>query len=218
MSVATTTTAAQAPTVGPGASHHAGGVLLCRPAWRVPWLAPIRVVLLLAAAGAAKVVADLHSTGAGIHRVAMAAEWPALVLAGYLALHPLWLRWQFGRVRAGTPVAVAWAGRHRSGQPWLVLSGPDGRSWRVLLRRGPEEYPLPRWRGTPWLYPPAFSAGKVRGTLVRPRLTWRRGLILHRPDDGPGIVMVDGREALPFGADPAACVGVYLRKLHRLRS
>jgi hypothetical protein len=208
---------APAPTVGPGESHHAGGVILCRPAWRVPWLAPIRVVLLLAAAGTAKLVADLPSAGSGLHRLATNAEWPALVLAGYVAVHPLWLRWQFGRVRGGTPVGVAWAGRDRSGQPWLVLRSPGGPAWRVLLRPGPVEYPLPRWRGTPWLFPPAFTAGEVHGTLVRPRWTWRRALVLHRPNDGPVVALVDGRTALPFGADPAACVGVYLREIRRLR-
>jgi hypothetical protein len=218
MTASVTAISPAAPTVGPGGSHHAGGVLLCRPTWRVPWLAPIRVVLLLAVAGTAKVVSEIHSVPAAAHRIAAAALWPSLVLAGYLAVHPLLLRWQFGRVRAGTPVAVAWAGRHRSGQPWLVLRSPGGRAWRVLLRPGPVEYPLPRWRGTPWLYPPAFTAGEVRGTLVKPRWSWRRALVLHRPHEGPGVAPVDARTALPFGADPAACVGVYLREVRHIRA
>jgi hypothetical protein len=204
-------------TVGPGSSHHAGGVLLCHPTWKVPWLAPIRALGLLLVAGAAKVTADVGVGGASLHRLARDAQWPALVLAVYVAVHPFLLRWQFGRVRAGKAVEIAWAGRHRSGQPWLVLRSPTGRAWRALPRQGPVEYPLPRWRGTPWIYPPALDAVRVRGTLVRPRWTWRHGLVLHRPDDAPGVELVGGREVLPFGSDPAGCLGVHLRAAHRIR-
>jgi hypothetical protein len=204
--------------VGPGTSHQVGGVLLCRPAWHVPWLAPIRVLSLVVLAAVAKVIADIHLGGASIRTFATTIEGPALLLGVYVALHPFLIRWQFRRKRAGTPVDVGWAGRDRSGQPWLVLRSPTGRTWRALPRQGPVEYPLPRWRGTPWLYPPGLDAVAVHGTLVGPRWTWRRGLVLHRPDDGPEVELIGGREVLPFGSAPAGCVGVHLRVVHRMRA
>jgi hypothetical protein len=140
----------------------------------------------------------------------------SLIAAAYLLLHPLVIRLLFARSRRGTPVEVRWAGRHRAGQSWLVLHADDGRVWRVLPRRGPATYPLPRWRGTPWLEPPPPATGPIRGTFLEPPGTWRRGLILHTPAPtaaGRFSTGGDGSYVLPLGADVDTCVGVHLQSI-----
>jgi hypothetical protein len=216
MSAAATTVTGGRTAVGPGATHHVGGAVLCRPAWRVPWLAPLRVIILLLVAATARVVGDVNLGGLAVHHAAMVVEWPAVAIAAYVAVHPVLLRAQFRRTRSGIPVEVAWAGRDHSGQPWLVLRGADRRAWRARPRQGPVEYPVPRWRGTPWLYPPAFDAVAVRGTLVRPKWTWRRGLVLHGHPGEAGEGPKASWAVIAFGGDPALCVGVHLRALRRL--
>jgi hypothetical protein len=173
------------------------------------------VLLLLLGAGAARVVA-VRAGGSDAHRLASAVGWPAVSLALYVGAHPFVLRRFLARAKVGTPVSVAWSGRDRSGQPWLVLGGADGRAWQARPRQGPVEYPLLQYRGNPWLYPPAFDGGPVRGTLVRPRWTRRRGLVLHALA-GAAAEGAGDWEVLTFGSGHEACLGVHLRSLRRLR-
>ena len=206
--------------VGPGGTHHAGAVVLCRPHWRVPWMSLMRIMALLFLAAVTKVLGDLGFGSARLHQDVRLITPIALVAATYLLLHPVVVRLLFARSRTGTAVEVRWAGRHRSGQSWLVLHAIDGRVWRVLPRRGPASYPLPRWRGTPWLEPPPPNAGPIRGTFLQPPGTWRRGLILHTP--APTSASSPGRsdesnDVLPLGTDGHACVGVHLQSIRRLR-
>jgi hypothetical protein len=182
--------------------------------WRVPWLAGFRVVALVLLAGAAKVVGDIGVGDATVRRVAIDVQWPALLLAAAIAVHPFLVRWLFRRTRYGLPVTVAWAGRDRSGQPWLVLRSPTGPAWRVRPRPGPVDYPLPRWRGTPWVYPPEVDSLPVPGTLVRPGWTRRRGLVLHRTTGGPAA---GAQDIYVFGTEPLCCQGLHLRSVRRLR-
>jgi hypothetical protein len=175
----------------------------------------MRISVLLFVAAITKVLSDLGFGSSGLHRAVRVVMPVALVTALYLLLHPIVVRLLFARSRTGAPVEVRWAGRHRSGQPWLVLHGVDGRSWRVLPRRGPVSYPLPRWRGTPWLEPPPPNVDSVHATLVHPHGTWRRGLVLHAPA-GAELTTDDGSDVLPLGTDPHACLGVHLHGVRRL--
>jgi hypothetical protein len=209
----------RSPPVGPGATHHAGAVVFCRPRWRVPWMSPMRIMALLLAAAVAKVVGDLGFGPGGLHRALRVVTPLCLIAAAYLLAHPFAIRFLFARSRRGTPVEVRWAGRHRSGQSWLVLHSDDGRAWRVLPRRGPASYPFPRWRGTPWLEPPPPATGPIRGTFLQPPGTWRRGLILHTPAapsagrlSAPGY----GSDVLALGAGAEACTGVHLQSVRRV--
>jgi hypothetical protein len=179
----------------------------------------MRIMALLFAAAVAKVLGDLGLGSTGLHRAMRVVTPLSLVAAAYLLLHPLVIRFLFTRSRRGTPVEVRWAGRHRAGQSWLVLHADDGRVWRVLPRRGPARYPLPRWRGTPWLEPPSPTAGPIRGTFLQPPGTWRRGVILHTPASSPTgrfPATGDSSDVLPLGADADACIGVHLQSIRGL--
>jgi hypothetical protein len=179
----------------------------------------MRIMALLLAAAVAKVVGDVGFGPVGLHRALRVVTPLCLIAATYLLVHPLAIRVLFARSRRGTPVEVRWAGRHRSGQSWLVLHAEDGRAWRVLPRRGPASYPFPRWRGTPWLEPPPPATGPIRGTFLQPPGTWRRGLVLHtRADTSAGRFSAPGygSDVLALGVGAEACTGVHLQSVRRL--
>ena len=182
-------------------------------------MSPLRVMTLLLAAAVAKVIGDLGFGPNGLHRAMRVVTPLCLIAAAYLLVHPLVIRLLFTRSRRGTAVEVRWAGRHRSGQSWLVLHADDGRVWRVLPRRGPASYPFPRWRGTPWLEPPPPATGPIRGTLLHPPGTWRRGLILHTTasaSDRRLSAFGDSSDVLPLGAGADRCIGVHLQSIRAL--
>jgi len=179
----------------------------------------MRIMALLLVAAVAKVVGDVGFGPSGLHRAMRVLTPVCLIAAAYLLVHPVLIRVLFARSRRGAPVEVRWAGRHRSGQSWLVLHADDGRVWRVLPRRGPASYPFPRWRGTPWLEPPPPATGPIRGTLLQPPGTWRRGLILHTTaptSASRSAALDDGRDVLALGAGADRCIGVHLQSIRRL--